>query len=50
MDDSIKRIYVPDLNININTNIDLKDEKEEINNDQINNNGTKKNNIYWNYH
>jgi len=40
MDNSIKRIYVPDL---INTN--LNDEKyfnDELNNDQINNEGTKK--------
>jgi hypothetical protein len=45
MDDSIKRIYVPDLNID--TSIFLKDEKYELNNDQnnndqINTDGTKK--------
>ena len=37
MDDSIKRIYVPDLNTN--TNLDLND---ELNNDQINTDGIKK--------
>ena len=42
MDDSVKKIYVPDL---INTTIDLKNEKElkdELNEDQIKDNGTKK--------
>ena len=44
MDDSIKRIYVPDLNTNtnLNLNLNLNDEKGELNNDQINNDGIKK--------
>ena len=43
MDDSIKRIYVPDL-INVNPNLDLKDEinYNQNNNDQINTDGVKK--------
>jgi hypothetical protein len=42
MDDSIKRIYVPDLNTN--SNLDLNDElnKDQTNKDQINTDGTKK--------
>jgi len=42
MDDSIKRIYVPDLNTN--SYLDLNDElnKDQTNKDQINTDGTKK--------
>ena len=40
MDNTIKRIYVPDLNTNINFKNE-KDLKDEINNDQIKDDGTK---------